>query len=97
MGWYRRAVHAHTLKVRPGIVLMLLSAAGTMLAVLLWLKVGLTAAAITYALTLGAVQIILRGRARAEARDARHAAKEIVGNESVHAADSTTKKVASSR
>jgi hypothetical protein len=97
MGWYRRAVHAHTLKVRPGIVLMLLSAAGTMLAVLLWLKVGLTAAAITYALTLGAVQIILRGRARAEARDARHAGKEIVGNESVHAADSTTKKVASSR
>lgn len=58
--------------VRAGNRLVVLSVVGTTLAVLLWLAVSLTAGAIVYALTLGAVLLILR-RHVPEADVARHA------------------------
>jgi hypothetical protein len=86
----------HMLRLRPGGALALLSTAGTLLALLLWLEVSVTAAAMTYALTLGAVLLILRRHARAEAREAKRT-HETVGNDHESAGDRRAKKIVSSR
>lgn len=89
---YWRARHVRMVKLSSGSALALLSVAGTMLAVLLWLEVSLTAAAITYALTLGTSLMILHRRARAEARAAKPA-DGIVASESRDTTDCETKKI----
>jgi len=91
-----RALRAPLLKMSPGSALVLLSAAGTLLAAILWLEVGLAAAAITYAVTLGALLTILYRHSRAEARAMKHAHGP-VANDRLSTSDRATKKIVSSR
>jgi hypothetical protein len=85
------------LKLSPGSALVLLSMAGTLLAAILWLEVGLTAAAITYAVTLGAAMMILHRQSRIEARAMKreqgHVTSETCGTSDC----ATSKKIVSSR
>jgi hypothetical protein len=95
-GEYWRALRIPVLKLRQGSALVLFSVAGTVVAALLWLKLGLAAAAMMYAVTLGAVLMILYRHSRAEA----HAMKRthgLVDNENRGTSDRETKKVISSR
>jgi len=91
-----RALRAPLLTMSPGSALVLLSAAGTVLAAILWLEVGLAAAAITYAVTLGALLTILYRHSRTEARAMKHANRP-VSNDSLSTSDHATKKIVSSR
>ena len=76
----------------PGSALVLLSAAGTALAAILWLEVGLAAAAITYAITLGALLTILHRHSRAEARAMKHPPRR-VANDGLSTSDHANKKI----
>jgi hypothetical protein len=91
-----RALRAPVLKLSPGSALVLVSVAGTLLAAILWLEVSLTAAAITYAVTLGVVLMILYGQSRMEARAMKRAKGDIASG-SRGTSDCTTKKIISSR
>lgn len=91
-----RALRAPPLKMSPGSALVLLSAAGTVLAAILWLEVGVAAAAITYAITLGALLTILYRHSRAEASAVKHAHGS-VADDSRTTSDRATKKIVSSR
>lgn len=91
-----RALRAPILKLSPGSALVLLSAAGTVLAAILWLEVSLAAAAATYALTLGVALTILYRHSRAEAR-AMKRAQDLLTSQSRGTSDRATKKIVSSR
>ena len=92
-----RALRVPALKLSPGSALVLLSVAGTLLAAILWLEVSLTAAAITYAVTLGAALMILHRQSRIEA-GAMKREQGPVANESRGTSDcATSKKIISSR
>ena len=91
-----RALRAPTLKMSPGSALVLLSAAGTVLAAMLWLEVGVAAAAITYAITLGALLMVLYRHARAEGR-AMNREHGALANDSHGTPDHATKKIVSPR
>lgn len=84
------------LKMSPGSALVLLSAAGTVLAAMLWLEFGLAAAALTYAVTLGVLLMILYRHARAETRAMKREHGPLA-NDNRGTPDHATKKIVSPR
>lgn len=90
--WQACRVVVHRLST--GGMLVLLGAAGTTTAALLWLEVGLTVAAIAYALILALFLFIIHHLASAEARSA-PATYEIISENERQSPESPSKKVTS--